>query len=64
MVKFVNCVSLLEVLKNGEKMVMQKPEQVERLKDIIVDYNRGALDFENIDQILLDAGAGGYYSRI
>ena len=64
MAKFVNCVSLLEVLKNGEKMVMQKPEQVERLKDIIIDYNRGALDFENIDQILLDAGAGGYYSRI
>ena len=59
MAKFVNCVSLLEVLKNGEKMVMQKPEQVERLKDIIIDYNRGALDFENIDQILLDAGAGG-----
>ena len=59
MVKLVNCVNLIEILKNGEKVVIQKPEQIERLKDLILDYNRGALDYENIDQLVLDGGAGG-----
>ena len=49
MVKLVNCVNLIEVLKNGEKVLIQKPEQIERLKDFILDYNRGALDYDNID---------------
>ena len=49
MVKLVNCVNLVEVLKNGEKAVIQKPEQIERLKDLILDYNRGTLDYDNID---------------
>ena len=59
MVKLVNCVNLVEVLKNGEKAVIQKPEQIERLKDLILDYNRGTLDYDNIDQLIVDAGAGG-----
>ena len=59
MVKFVNCVNLIEVLKTGEKAVIQKPEQIKRLKDIIVDYNKGALDYDNLDLIVIDAGAGG-----
>lgn len=59
MVRFVNCVNLIEVLKNGEKVIIQKPEQIERLKDFILDYNHGAIDYENIDQLILDAGAGG-----
>ena len=58
-VKFVNCINLLEVRPNGDKMVMQKPEQIEKLKDVICDYNLGALDYDNIDMIILDAGAGG-----
>ena len=59
MARFVNCVNLIEVLKNGEKVLIQKPEQIERLKDFILDYNRGALDYDNIDQLIIDAGAGG-----
>ena len=59
MVKFVNCVNLIEVLKNGEKAVIQKPEQIQRIKDLILDYNRGALDYDNIDLLVIDAGAGG-----
>ena len=59
MVKLVNCVNLIEVLKSGEKMVIQKPEQIERLKDLILDYNKGALDYQNIDQLIIDSGAGG-----
>ena len=64
MVKFVNCVNLIEILKNGEKVLIQKPEQIERLKDFILDYNRGAIDYENIDQLIIDAGAGGGGSDI
>ena len=59
MCKFVHCLNLIEVLKNGEKVLIQKPEQIERLKDIILDYNRGALDYDNIDMLIIDAGAGG-----
>lgn len=59
MVKFVNCINLLEILSNGEKVIIQKPEQIERLKDIIVDYNLGALDYDNIDKLIIDSGAGG-----
>lgn len=60
MCKFVHCVNLIEVLKSGEKVLIQKPEQIERLKDIILDYNRGALDYDNIDMLIIDAGSGGY----
>ena len=59
MVKFVNCVNLVERLDNNAVVVIQKPEQVERLKDLILDYNKGALDYENIDSLQIDGGAGG-----
>lgn len=59
MVKFVNCQNLIEVLNNGEKAVKQKPEQIEILKGMVLDYNRGALDYDNLDYLIIDAGAGG-----
>lgn len=59
MLKFVNMISLVEVLKNGEKLVMQKPEQVERLKETVLKYNRGYVDYEGIDSVIFDDGAGG-----
>ena len=61
MVKIVNCVNLVEVLKNGDKAVIQKPQQIEMIKDLIIDYNRGALDYDNIDLFVIDAGAGGCF---
>lgn len=59
MVKIVNCINLIEELPTGEKMVVQKPQQIEMLKQMLVDYNRGALDYDNIDLLCIDAGAGG-----
>ena len=59
MVKIVNCRNLIEVLRNGEKALIQKPQQIEILKDMILDYNQGALDYDNIDMLVIDAGAGG-----
>ena len=62
MLRIVNVRSLLEVLSNGEKLVMQRPEQIETLKRIIVDYNDGSANFNAIDQIMIDSGGGGFDS--
>ena len=59
MLKMVNCVNLIELLPNGEKAIIQKPQQIELIKKMLLDYNRGALDYENIDLFIIDAGAGG-----
>ena len=60
MVKIVNCVNLIELLPSGEKAIIQKPEQIEKVKQLLLDYNKGALDYDNIDLFSIDAGAGGY----
>lgn len=60
MVKIVNAVNLIEVLPNGDKAIIQKPQQIDMIKALLLDYNRGALDYDNIDQLIIDAGAGGY----
>lgn len=59
MVKLVNCVNLIEVLKNGEKRIIQAPEQIDMLKNILLAYNKGADDYENIQRLKIDAGSGG-----
>lgn len=59
MVKIVNCVNLIELLPSGEKAIIQKPQQIERVKQLLLDYNKGALDYDNIDLFSIDAGAGG-----
>ena len=59
MVKIVNCVNLIELLPNGEKAIIQKPEQIERVKQLLLDCNKGALDYDNIDLFSIDAGARG-----
>ena len=58
-VKFINCVNLVEVLKNGEKVLIQKPDQIDMIKNMMLDYNKGSLDYESIDFLIIDAGAGG-----
>ena len=58
-VEFVNMVNLVEILSNGEKVLIQKPDQVDRIKEMLIDYNQGALDYDNINMLIIDAGAGG-----
>lgn len=41
------------------KSPMQTPEQIEFLKQLILDYNAGADNYENIVGVWIDAGAGG-----
>lgn len=51
--------NLIERMANGQTAIIQKPEQVEILKGIMLDFNYGYLDYDGIDTIYIDAGAGG-----
>lgn len=59
MARLINCKNLIEVLPGGEKKIIQKPDQIDILKKAILDYNGPALDYDNIERIIIDAGAGG-----
>ena len=56
--RIVNCVNLLDIGKK-RKCPMQTPDQIKYLKELILDYNGNAPDYENIEAILVDAGSGG-----
>lgn len=56
--RIVNCVNLLDVGKK-RKSPMQTPDQVQYLKELILDYNGDASDYENIEAVYIDAGSGG-----
>ena len=56
--RIVNCVNLLDVGKKI-KSPMRTPDQIEYLKQLILEYNGDAPDYENIECILIDAGSGG-----
>ena len=54
-----NCVNLMDIGKK-KKTPMRTPEQIDQIKSMLVDYNgKGFADYENIDYLLIDAGAGG-----
>ena len=56
-----NCISLVDV-STKNKTPMRLPEQQEKFKEILLDYNgsdKGAMDYENIAQVVCDAGAAG-----
>lgn len=56
--RIVNLVNLLDVGKKI-KSPMQTPDQVEYLRQMILDYNGGADNYDNILGIYVDAGSGG-----
>jgi hypothetical protein len=56
--RIVNCINLIDVGKK-KKMQMKTPDQMKFLKQIILDYNGNARDYDNIEAICIDAGAGG-----
>lgn len=59
MLKMANLINLIEVLPNGDKKIIQKPDQVEILKRLILKYNGRVPDYENISSLTIDAGSGG-----
>ena len=56
--RIVNCVNLLDIGKKI-KSPMRTPDQIEYSKELILDYNGDAADYENIECVLIDAGSGG-----
>lgn len=57
--RLVNCVSLADKLKKAHTPI-STPQQIDTLKQLIIDYNgKKSADYENIEIILIDAGSGG-----
>lgn len=56
--RVVNCVNLLDIGKKI-KSPMRTPDQIEYLRQLILDYNGDAPDYDNIECVLIDAGSGG-----
>ena len=59
MVRLVNAINLIELLPDGKKRIIQKPEQIERIKQLLLDYNGATPDYDNVERIIIDAGSGG-----
>lgn len=56
--RFVNCVNLIDIGKK-RKTPMQTPDQIKYLKELILAYNGDVPDYENIEAVFIDSGAGG-----
>ncbi len=56
--RIVSCVNLIDVGKKV-KSPMQTPDQVEYIKQMILDYDGGTDGYQNIVGIWIDAGSGG-----
>ena len=56
--RVVNCVNMIDV-SNKRKAPMQTTNQVDYLRQLILDYNGKATEYSNIEAVLIDAGAGG-----
>ena len=57
--RLLNCINLIDVGKK-RKSPMRTPEQIEYLKELILDYNQGGDEnYSNILGIYIDAGSGG-----
>ena len=57
--RLCNCVSLADVGKK-KKTPMKTPQQIKHIKQLLLDYNgQGFGDYENIEKLLIDSGAGG-----
>lgn len=58
--EIVNGVSFVDIAKK-KKTPMRTPEQMKALKKMILDYNGNkSPDYENIECLLIDSGAGGH----
>jgi hypothetical protein len=56
--RIVNCVNMIDI-STKRKTPMQTPDQVDYLRQLILDYNGDAPGYGNIETIMIDAGAGG-----
>lgn len=54
----VNCVSFVDIgLKRKTPMMTQ--DQINEIRNLLLDYNGDTIDYDNIEMVLADAGSGG-----
>ena len=56
--RIVNCVNMIDI-STKRRTPMQTPDQVDYLRQLILDYNGDAPGYGNIETIMIDAGSGG-----
>lgn len=56
--RLVNCVNMIDI-SNKRKAPMQTTDQVDYLRQLILEYNGQTTEYANIEAVLIDAGAGG-----
>lgn len=56
--RIVNCINMIDI-SNKRRAPMQTPDQVDYLRQVILDYNGAVAEYNNIEAVLIDAGAGG-----
>ena len=56
--RVVNCVNMIDI-SNKRKSPMQTQDQIDYLRQLILDYNGDAPEYQNIEAVMIDAGAGG-----
>lgn len=56
--RLVNCINMIDI-SNKRKAPMQTQDQVDYLRQVILDYNGNAPEYSNIEAIMIDAGSGG-----
>jgi hypothetical protein len=57
--KLINCINLTDIEKK-KKTPMKQPEQIDKLKETILNYNgEGEADYSNIECVIIDSGSGG-----
>lgn len=58
MLDVINCISFVDIGLR-RKTPMRYQEQIKEIHDMIVNYNGDALDYDNIEIFMADAGSGG-----
>lgn len=56
--RIVNGINLLQTLPNGDKRPMRSTEQLAWIRDLLVDYNGGGVEYDNV-RLFIDPGSGG-----
>ena len=54
----VNCVSMIDIMTK-KKTPKTTTQQIIDIRQLLIDYNGAALDYDNIEVFLADAGSGG-----
>ena len=61
MMEVCNCINLLD---KKTKKPLTTPEQIDRVREELINYNGDAGDYANIEMLMMDAGAGGGATQV